>query len=105
MKHILGVQILFFQILPLVGLLLELCGKHQVPFFYEPACPRKAAKPLASPHIGRTCAHFLRPGSAPLQLREGSGSRQLIGVTLICKHVRCLVLIDTGNEFNFTGTF
>jgi hypothetical protein len=63
MKHILGVQILFFQILPLLGLLLELCGKHQVPFFYEPACPRKAAKPLASPHIGRTFANFLRAGT------------------------------------------
>ena len=36
----------------LVGVLLDLCGRHQVPFFYEPTCPSKAVKPLASSNIG-----------------------------------------------------
>lgn len=32
--------------------LLELCGKHSVPMFYEPTCLRKAIKPLSSKFIG-----------------------------------------------------
>ncbi|XP_023342571.1 pseudouridine-metabolizing bifunctional protein C1861.05 [Eurytemora carolleeae] len=35
-----------------INILLELCGKHGVPYFYDPACSTKSTKPLQSKFTG-----------------------------------------------------